>query len=396
MPETGRQRIAQLSEVIDRLERLARAMPDLSSEIRPLIGGAARIGTLMYEREGRGLPLSLRRHEVVTLRETATLLEHLRVLSAAGVSGADLSGVRDLLRTRSAALLADLTSLEEMRMVRVEPGVDLRMRGARIDPEAALRAFRRATGTAAVGTEQDPERVDGLFLDYTPEDLSHEERAETAQRILTDPVLSRFSHQELLILSRLRDILSRVQGYGYGVAPRRRPLFSKARRAVLWAGPRVGLIMISHPLSWRRDGEIPDLLLDLRRYDRHMRDLAAVDAEDDYFDARDPLIREIRTEAARIRARTNRVLGRARSGPSAFRFPPEVFQHLPGPSENLVPSFLSAATPITNAMAAAGIGGIGERDRALSVTARAESERDEKANAAGLVGALRSLFRTAG
>jgi hypothetical protein len=154
--------------------------------------------------------------------------------------------------------------------------------------------------------------------------------------------------------------------------------------------------MILHPLSWRRDGEIPDLLLDLRRYDRHMRDLAAVDAEDDYFDARDPLIREIRTEAARIRARTHRVLDRARSGPSAFRFGPEVFQHLPGPTENLVPSFLSAGTPITNAMAAAGIGGIGERDRALSVTALAEAERDERANAAGLVGALRSLFRTVG
>lgn len=393
MPETGHERVAQLSEVIDRLERSARSIPDLSADIRPLIGGAARIGTLMYESGGRGLPLSLRRYEVVTLRETATLLDHLQGLSAAGVSGTDLSGVRDLLRTRSAALLAELTSLEEMRLIRVEPGVDLRVREARIDPEAALNAFRRATGAVPNDAEHSPERVDGLFLDYTPEDLSEEEREESAQRIGADPVLSRFTHQELLIVSRLRDILARVNGYGYGVAAHRRPLFSKARRAVLWAGPRAGLIMITHPLSWRRDAEIPDLLLDLRRYDRHMRDLAAVDAEDDYFDARDPLIREIRTEAARIRARTHRVLERAKSGPSAFRFPPEVFHHLPGNTENLVPSFLSAGTPITNAMAAAGIGGIGERDRALSVAARAEADRDEKANAAGLVGTLRSLFR---
>lgn len=392
MPETGQERIDQLSAVIGRLERSARALPELSDEVRPLLGGAARIGTLLLERGGKGLPLTLKRHEVVSLRETATLLEHLEGLSRAGVRGAELGGVRDLLRTRSAALLSDLAALEEMRLIRVEPGVDLRVRDARLDPDVALAAFRAAAG-GAPAPGPDPERGDGLFLDYAPEDLPGAERAEAERRIKADPVLARFTHQELLVLVRLREILIRVDRYGYGVAPRRRPLFSKARRAVLWAAPRAGLILIRHPLSWRGDPEIGDLLLDLRRYDRHMRDLAAVDAEDDRFDARDPLIREIRAEAARVRARTHRVLDRARGGPSAFRFPAELFQRLPGPAETLTPLFLAEAVPVTNAMAAAGIGGIGERDLALSAAARAEADRDERANRTGLIGTIRSLLR---
>jgi len=392
MPETGQERIIQLSEVISRLEGASRGLTDLAPDIRPLIGGAARLGTVLIERGGTGLPLSLRRHEVVTLRETATLLEHLQGLNAAGVTGPDLSGVRDLLASRAVALTADLASLEEMRLIRMEPGLDLRVRDTRIDPEVALAAFRRVTGTRLPDPEVGPEKVDGLFLDYTPEDLPGDDRRETARRITADPVLTRFTHQELLVIGRLRDILRRVHGYGYGVAPRRRPLFSKARRAVLWAAPRVGLVMITHPLSWRRDGEIPDLLLDLRRYDRHMRDLAAVDAEDDHFDARDPLIREIRAEAARIRSRAHRVLGRIEAGPSAFRFPAETFQRLPGQEEDFSPRFLQAVTPLANAMAAAGIGGLGERDQALSASALAEAERDDRANAAGLVGTLRSFF----
>lgn len=390
MPETGQERIDQLSAVIGRLEWSARALPELAGEIRPLLGGAARIGTLLLERGGKGLPLTLKRHEVVSLRETATLLEHLEGLSRAGVRGAELGGVRDLLRTRSAALLSDLAALEEMRLIRVEPGVDLRVRDARLDPDAALAAFHAAAGG---GPGPDPERGDGLFLDYTPEDLPGAERAEAARRIKADPVLRRFTHRELLVLGRLRDILIRVDRYGYGVAPRRRPLFSKARRAVLWAAPRAGLLLIRHPLSWRGDPEIGDLLLDLCRYDRHMRDLAAVDAEDDRFDARDPLIRAIRAEAARVRARTHRVLDRARGGPSVFRFPAELFQRLPGPAENLTPLFLAEAAPVTKAMAAAGIGGSGERDLALSAAARAEADRDERANRTGLIGTIRSLLR---
>lgn len=392
MPETGKERIAQLSEVINRLERAGRALPDLSVEIRPLLGAAARLGTVLIEADGRGLPLTLRRHEVVTLRETVTLLEHLQGLTAAGVTGSDLSGVRDLLRGRAAALRSDLASVEEMRLLRLEPGVDLKVRDAAIDPETALAAFRRVTGAEPATPEPEPERVDGLFLDYTPEDLPEEDRNEAVRRISADPVLARFTHQELLVIGRLRDVLRRVHGYGYGVAPRRRPLFSKARRAVLWAAPRVGLVMITHPLSWRREAEIPELLLDLRRYDRHMRDLAAVDAEDDHFDARDPLIREVRSEAARIRSRAHRILDRVATGPSAFRFPAETFHRLPGQEEDLAPRFLEAVIPIANATAAAGIGGIGERERALSAPALAETERDERANAAGLVGALRGIF----
>lgn len=392
MPETGPERIAQLSEVITRLQRASRTLPALSAEIRPLVGAAARLGTLLTERGGSGLPLSLRRHEVVTLRETATLLEHLQGLNAAGVTGSDLSGIRDLLRGRAAALRSDLVSVEEMRLLRLEPGVDLKVRDAEIDPETALAAFRRATGEEPGSADAEPERVDGLFLDYTPDDLPEEDREEAARRISADPLLSRFTHQELLVIERLRDVLRRVHGYGYGVAVRRRPFFSKARRAVLWAAPRVGLVMITHPLSWRRDPEIPELLLDLRRYDRHMRDLAAVDAEDDHFDARDPLIREIRSEAARIRSKAHRVLDRVATGPSAFRFPAETFQRLPGPEEDFAPRFLEAVIPLVNATAAAGIGGIGERERALSAPALAEAVRDERANAAGLVGALRGLF----
>lgn len=392
MPESGQERIARLSEVISRLEGSSRGLPDLAAELRPLIGAAARLGTVLLARGGTGLPLTLRRHEVVTLRETATLLEHLQELSAAGVTGTNLSGVRDLLRTRTAALSAELAALEELRLTRIEPGLDLGARDSRIDPDLAISAFRRATGATTDPARPEPDRTDGLFLDYTPEDLPEGDREEAARRISADPALARFTHQELLVIGRLRDILRRVHGYGYGVAVRRRPLFSKARRAVLWAAPRVGLVMITHPLSWRRDPEVPELLLDLRRYDRHMRDLAAVDAEDDHFDARDPLIREIRSEAARIRARAHRVLDRVGDGPSAFRFPEATFQRFPGQEEDLSPRFLEAVTPIANAMAAAGVGGVGERERALSAPALAEAERDERANAAGLVGALRSLF----
>ncbi|MCA9775024.1 MAG: hypothetical protein KC466_21575, partial [Myxococcales bacterium] len=77
----------------------------------------------------------------------------------------------------------------------------------------------------------------------------------------------------------------------------------------------------------------------------------------------------------------------------AFRFPAELFQRLPGPAETLTPLFLAEAVPVTNAMAAAGIGGIGERDLALSAAARAEADRDERANRTGLIGTIRSLLR---
>lgn len=393
MPETGTERIRGISDVIARLEQLTRDLPDLGSEITPLLGGAARLGTLLIERGGVGLPLSLRRHESVTLRETATLLEHVRGLSLAGIRGQDLTGVRDLLRTRSAALLSDLTVTEELRMIHVEPGVNLGLRGSSIDPKSALAAFRAATGQAPALPAQTPERVDGLFLDYGPEDLPEADREETLRRITADPVLARFTHQELLVIGRLREIIRRVDEYGYGVSVRRRRLFSKARRAVLWAAPRIGIVMITHPISWRRSAELPDLLLDLRRYDRHMRDLAAVPEEDDHFDARDPLIRAIREDATRIRARAHRVLDPISSGPSAFRFPPELFSRLPGHAGNMAPRFLEGVIPIANAMAVAGSGGVGERDQALSRAALEEAVRDEKADAAGLVGTLRSLFR---
>ena len=72
---------------------------------------------------------------------------------------------------------------------------------------------------------------------------------------------------------------------------------------------------------------------------------------------------------------------------------PPLFQRLPGPAENLASLFLAEAVPVTNAMAAAGIGGIGERDLALSAAARAEADRDERANWTGLIGAIRSLLR---
>lgn len=385
--DVARDRVQALLGIIEDL-------PELELPIRRMAGLAARLGMARAERRPT---LALRRHDVVTLQDTITLLEHLRALRSGGVSGVELEGTRDLLETRGRALEADMISAERAALTQLHPEVRADLAEARIDHEKAIRDIAGPGDRGAVpeeGADGVSDDTAALFADYTTADLDPEEANEAARRIDASPDLSRFTHDELIVLVRMRDTVRRIDGFGYGVAVRHRRLFSKARRSVLWAAPRVGLIMATHPITWRRNPDIGSLLLDLKRYDQHMRGFAEVPADDDFLDAGSPIVRAVRFDAARILERGLRIIAWAGEGPSAFRFPDRTFNRFPGPDLNMTADFLTAMSPVTNAMACAGIGGRGERDRALSADQRAEEEYHERSEM-GVMEALRTFFARA-
>ncbi|CAN0246468.1 unnamed protein product, partial [Chrysoparadoxa australica] len=215
---------------------------------------------------------------------------------------------------------------------------------------------------------------------------------ECASRIEKNEILKRYSHDQLLALFKLRGILQRIDGYGYGVARRRRPLFSKARRAVIWSAPRIGIIMASHVPSWHREPVIDQVLLDLKRYEQHMRDMSTIPDDDDYFCESDPLVRAAHADAYRIYRATQGIVRRVSEGKSAFRFNKAFFDINPNNNWNQTSAFMEQANVITNAMAVTGIGGRGERDRALAPEVVDEMERAERDDRGGLLGTLASLI----
>jgi hypothetical protein len=369
-------RTEALSRHLDRLLVLATAMPDLSRELRFQAGLVATLGLRLRMHPGERTPLSLRRHEVVMIPETITLLDHLAGLRAGGLTSVDLASVRDLLETRSQALAAEIRSLDGRMIARLDPGISLDLSQAQLDGEQAIAAFRAALGRPAGqgGQVEAQGTAEALFLDYVAADLPEEDRLEAARRIAGHPDLARYAHDELLAIAKLRHVVSRVETYGFGVAARRRPLFSKARRAFLWGAPRIGLVMVTHLPSWRRTPEIGDVLLDVRRYERHMKDLAKISEDDDYFSARDPLVRAVRADADRILRRSLSIVSGVKAGPSAFRFDPDFLEILPGPQANQAQAFLARSERIVNAMAVSGVGGKGERDLALAHRATPPAE----------------------
>jgi hypothetical protein len=361
-------RPAALARHLDRLLALLAALPDLAPEIRALAGAVAALGLQLRAHPGERAPLTLRRHEVVSIPETVTLLDHLAGLRSGGLAGLDLSAVRDILGTRTRALEAEIRTMEARILARIEPDLALDAAGLRLDGDRAISAFRGAPVTqAGQGRDADrPASALGLFPDHVAADLPEAERLEAARRIAARPEIARHDHDELLAIGKLRHIVAKVETYGFGVAARRRPLFSKARRAFLWGAPRVGLVMVTHLPSWRRLPGIGDVLLDVRRYEQHMKDLARIPEDDDFFCARDPLIRAVRADADRILRRSLEIVEEIRKSPSAFRFDAAFFNRLPGPQANQAPVFLERSAVIVNAMAAAGVGGKGERDRAFA------------------------------
>jgi len=388
-------RVERLGASIGELQGFASQLPTIEGEVLALAGVAARLGLRLLDRGPRSITVTLRRHEYVAIRETVTLLEHISGLKRGGITPPDMEGIRTLVQSRKEALEAALLSAEEMDMIRIEPGLDLRLKTAQIDGERAISEFLERTGRE---DRPEPEPVTeareqdaSLFVDYVSGDLPPDARLEAQSRIMGDPLLKRYTHDELIVITKLRQVIQKIDGYAYGVAARRRPLFSRARRNVLWSVPRIGAVMVTHLPSWRRQPEIGHLLLDLRRYEQHMKDLAMVPEDDDWFTGDDPLVRAVRQDAWRIHLRGVRIVSELHQGPSAHRFDDAFFDIFPGGSANYTDRFIELATPLTNAMAFAGICGRGERDIAMTAEELAEVERGDQEQG-GLLGTIRDFF----
>jgi hypothetical protein len=389
----AQERLDRLSAGILELRAMAPQISEATAEITDFSGSAARLGLRLLD--GHGMPVTLRRHELVAIPETITLLKHVIGLKESGVTPSDLSDIRDLVSSRSAALLASLNSAQQMDMIRIEPGVDLGMADARIDPARAVSTFLTRMGRSDP-TSDIPQVTDdiggSLFADYVAEDLPHDVREEAAQRIASNEMLKRYTHDELIVIAKLRQIILKLDQYGFGVAPRRRPMLSRARRNILWSVPRVGMIMVTHLPSWHRNKDIGKLLLDLRRYEQHMVDMAMVPEDDDWFTRNDPLAQALRKDSWSIHRRGLQIVKDIQNGPSAHRFDDAFFDILPGKTSNYTGRFLDASAPLLNAMATCGICGRGERDRAMMPEDIAEEARSENVRDT-LLGTLKDMFR---
>ncbi|MFG6572212.1 hypothetical protein ACGYLO_11460 [Sulfitobacter sp. 1A13353] len=386
------ERLDRLSAGIVELRGLAPKISAATEEIESFCGSAARLGLRLLD--GLGMPVSLRRHELVSIPETITLLKHVDGLTQSGVTPADMSDIRGLVASRAAALDAALNAIQEIDMIRIEPGVDLGLTEARIDPQRAVAAFLSRMGhslPAEIQPDLNEDIGGALFSDYVSADLPQEEREESAARIKANPVLKRYTHDELIIVAKLRHIILKLDQYGFGIPARRRPMFSRARRNILWSVPRVGMIMVTHLPSWHRNDDIGKLLLDLRRYEQHMNDMAMVPEDDDWFTRNDPLAKALRQDAWSIHQRGTGIVQSIGQGPSAYRFDEAFFDLMPGKHANFTQRFVEASAPLINAMAACGIGGRGERDRAMMPEEIAEAARAESGKET-LLGALKDLF----
>jgi len=390
----AQERLERLSAGILELRALAPKIIEAKTQIDAFSGSAARLGLRLLD--GLGMPVTLRRHELVAIPETITLLQHVIGLKESGVTPSDLSDIRDLVSSRSAALDACLNSTQEMDMIRIEPDIDLGLSDALIDPARAVSSFLSRMGRSDAASElpQAAEDIGGsLFADYVADDLPSDEREEAAQRITSNAVLKRYSHDELIVIAKLRQIILKLDQYGFGVAARRRPMLSRARRNILWSVPRVGMIMVTHLPSWHRSNDIGKLLLDLRRYEQHMTDMAMVPEDDDWFTRNDPLAQALRKDSWSIHRHGLQIVKDIQNGPSAHRFDEAFFDILPGGTANYTRRFLEASAPLLNAMATCGICGRGERDRAMMPEDIAEVARSEHVRDT-LIGTLKDLFRS--
>ena len=383
--------VEEFAAVLDRIERVGQELPHLQKSIGGFIAAGALLGIEIIDRGGRGLPIALRRYQSVLVSETADVLEHLLGLERAGIAAARSPRIEAMLVSRREELLNLLMSGRNMDLINVAPSLGIDLSRAEFDPDIALREFRRRVTRAPAqplrGAEPDGA---GVFADYAAADLPPEERERKAARIATTPELKGHSHDELIVLAKLRDLVMRIDRYGFGVAPRRRAMFSKARRNLLWSIPRLALVMATHAPTWRRQPAISAILTDLRRYEGHMIDLAQVPEDDDWFTRKDPLIRAIHRDARRAHALAVSVLMDISEGPSAYRFPRTVFGAPPLRSTNYADQLFDQAAPLFNALLTAGIGGRGERERALRATEQGSGQKDREAGS--ILSPLRSLF----
>ena len=94
------ERLDRLSAGIVELRGLAPKISAATEEIESFCGSAARLGLRLLD--GLGMPVSLRRHELVSIPETITLLKHVDGLTQSGVTPADMSDIRGLVASRPA------------------------------------------------------------------------------------------------------------------------------------------------------------------------------------------------------------------------------------------------------------------------------------------------------
>lgn len=385
-------RIDRLSDAIIRFRNFTFVLPEIEAEISDLSGVAARMGLRLLDKGPGSITIVLRRHEFVAVHESVALLDHIVGLKKGGVMPPDMDGLRDLLKSRKNAMEASLLSAEEVDMIMIEPDLKLNLKAAGIDGPKAVQEFMARTNSGEIiedmteGLNDDEDHGASIFSDYVSADLPEEDREHAARKIQESDVLKRYSHDELIVISKIRHIIQKIDQYGYGIAARHRPLFTQARRNVLWSVPRIGAIMVTHLPSWKRQPEISGLLLDLRRYQQHMKDLAAIPEDDDWFNKDNALVRAVRRDAWQIHLRGVKIVSEIRSGPSAHRFDDAFFNIFPGEDANYTKRFLELSSPVINAMAFSGVGGNGERDLAMQRDIQIEEETP------GILKAFRDFF----
>lgn len=387
-------RLEKLSSAINDLQKLADQLPPVRGEIIALAGVSARLGLRLLDRGSQAFTVTLRRHELIEIPETLTLIRHVAGLKRGGITPPNMVDIKILLQNRKESLERALLSAEEMDMIRIEPGISLHLQETRIDIQRSIAEFKDRTGGGeGRSLDQDEEQVASglLFGDYVSADLPEPYQQEVLAKIQKNDVLKGYTHNELIAIGKIRHIIQKIDSYGYGVASRRQPLFSQARRNVLWSAPRIGAIMVTHAQSWRRHPEIGNVLLDLRRYEQHMKDLALVPEDDDWFTQNDPLIRAVKKDSWAVHLRGVKIIADIQSGPSAYRFDEGFFDIFPGEAANYTECFLSQATPVINAMAFSGICGKAERDLALSPEKFSAEEVREDKNG-GILNTLKHFF----
>jgi hypothetical protein len=347
---------------------------DVQDQLHQFAGMIASFGIRIKQGTFQRMSTRLKRIDAFLIPETVTALEQTANLIRNGIMLDVQSTLQELLEKRSTMISDAILSFEDNHAIMEQPDLPLNIRNARIDPQVAIETFCTLMGRdvpAAAIEEKEDDPLDafdgpGLFNDYMSSDLPESHQVQIGNAIQGNVALRRHSHDELIAIKTLRDIILKVEHFGYGVALCHRRHFSRARRSFLWAAPRIGHIMVQHPLTWRHHPKINTVLHNIRHYDRHMRDMAKIAADDDWFNANSPIIIALKKDVQKIDTLSEEVVRAVREGPSGHRFSRDFYSVMPTDAMNFAPYYQPDADALINAMRATGIGNKAERDMARS------------------------------
>lgn len=390
--ETHAEKVLQSMQAILNLRT---SLQDVEDELTTFAGMIASFGIRVKNGTFARMSTRLKRIDTFLIPETVTALEQTASLIRNGVEIDAAATLKDLLGKRSTMISEAILSFEDNAAIMDRPDLRLDIRSARINPQTAIENFSKMMGKGPTdgvtlgmlgarlknpryaiamqlktnpgyiagkcGVQRDTirdllqEAGPGLFSDFSEVDLPEDARRTANERIRQDPKLSRFTFDELMAIKTLRTIILNVEHYGYGVAKSHRRHISKARRAFLWSVPRIAHIMVQHPLTWRHNPQINSILYNVRHYDRHMRDMAKIAPDDDWFDARSPLIVALKDDVRLIDDQAREVVAAVKAGPSAHRFSSEFYSVMPIAAMNFSRYYQPDADDIVRTMSSANI-----------------------------------------